>query len=73
MLHVQNHEAFLSADVACQALLEGVYENNKAADARHSGGLRRLSLAWNRMGHPDAPLFGFLGTWNRMEPTHRLS
>ncbi|CAK9011112.1 Calcium-dependent protein kinase 26 [Durusdinium trenchii] len=33
---------------AAEALLEGVYENNKAADARHSGGLRRLSLAWNR-------------------------
>eukprot|EP00913_Durusdinium_trenchii_P011937 g11212.t1 len=35
---------------AAEALLEGVYENNKAADARHSGGLRRLSLAWNRLG-----------------------
>ncbi len=32
-----------------EALLEGIYDNNKAADARKSGGLRRLGIAWNRM------------------------
>ena len=32
-----------------EALLEGIYDNNKAADARNSGGLRRLGIAWNRV------------------------
>lgn len=35
---------------AAEALLEGIYDNNKAADARKSGGLRRLGIAWNRLG-----------------------
>lgn len=35
---------------AAEALLEGIYDNNKAADARESGGLRRLGIAWNRLG-----------------------
>ena len=32
-----------------QALLEGIYDNNKAADVRNTGGLRRFGIAWNRL------------------------